>query len=303
VAIAEVKNANDQKKLIIAGALGLLLILALWWMFFGFGGSSKPNPGSAVVKASPSPSPVSGRTQQAQKPDQNIDLSELTPIDYHSAPPVLSDGGRNIFAYYVPPPPPPSPLPSPSPTPTPPMMVTFISPSSVFARTDDFRLDVGGDKFTPAAHINIDGRDLPSSYVNPQQLSTTVPASMIANPGQRQISVRTGDGKLYSNSVTLTVNAPPVPNYNYVGLIGKPRRIGDTAILQDKSSKEILTVQRGDTLPGGRFRVTSISEREIVLVDTVLKIKAPPLPMTNEDGKTFPPGRPTPRVQSEDDEP
>ena len=99
-----------------------------------------------------------------------------------------------------------------------------------------------------------------------------------------------------------TLTPFPPPNYNYIGIIGKPRHIGDTALLQDKSNKEILGVQRGDVV-GGRFRVTSISDRELVLVDTNLKIKHL-IAMTNEGDKgSFPQGRPTPRVASEDDEP
>ena len=87
----------------------------------------------------------------------------------------------------------------------------------------------------------------------------------------RQVTVRNNDGKLYSNTITLNVTPPPVPNYNYVGIIGK-RGSNDTAVLQDKSSKDLLSVQRGDVM-GGRFRVNSISEREVVLVDTTLKIR------------------------------
>ena len=83
--------------------------------------------------------------------------------------------------------------------------------------------------------------------------------------------MRSNDGQLYSNTITLTVTPPPVPNYNYIGIIGKPR-FNDTAVLQDKSSKELVNVQRGDLL-GGRFRVSSISEKEIVVVDATLKIR------------------------------
>src|SRR6185503_9604477 len=49
-------------------------------------------------------------------------------------------------------------------------------------------------------------------------------------------------------------------------------RVTDTALVQDKNNKNILTVYRGDIL-SGRFRVTSISEKELVLTDTSLKIK------------------------------
>ena len=39
----------------------------------------------------------------------------------------------------------------------------------------------------------------------------------------------------------------------------------DTALVQDKNNKNILNVYRGDVL-SGRFRVTSISDKELVLI-------------------------------------
>ena len=112
--------------------------------------------------------------------------------------------------------------------------------------------------------------------------------------------LRSADGKLYSNTLTISVAAPPIPNYSYIGIIGTPRYV-DTAILLDKSSKETLNVQRGDLL-GGKFRVTSISEKEIVVVDSNLKVKHT-LAMTSQGDKGNPLQRPTPRVDTEDDEP
>lgn len=302
MATAELKISNDQKKLILAIGLGIAAIVALWWTLFGFGASSRPKSNVArVPSASPSPDNRSQRT----KTDGDADLTpdDLRPINYPGSSPVVPEARRNVFAFYVPPPPAPSPPPPPpTPTPTPPLLLAAISPSNVFAGTADFSLDVTGDKFTPAVHVVIDGRELPTRYKSPQQLSATVSAAMIATAGQRQVIAKTSDGKLYSTSATLIVTAPPKPNYTYIGIIGKTRHIGDTALLQEKASKEILNVQRGDVL-GGRFRVTSISERELVLVDTNLMIKHT-LPLTNEGEKgAFPQGRPTPRVASEDDDP
>jgi len=99
-----------------------------------------------------------------------------------------------------------------------------------------------------------------------------VTADLIANPGNRRIEVRTADGALYSNVVSLTVTAPPDPrnSFSYIGLIGKPRG-NDIAVLQDKNNKDLLNVQRGD-LVGGRFRLTSISDKELKLIDVNLKI-------------------------------
>jgi hypothetical protein len=53
---------------------------------------------------------------------------------------------------------------------------------------------------------------------------------------------------------------------------------------------------------GGRFRVTSISEKELVLVDTNLKIKHT-IAFTSQTDRNNPLQRPAPRVESEDDEP
>ena len=115
--------------------------------------------------------------------------------------------------------------------------------------------------------------------------------------------MRTHDNSLYSDPAVMNVAAPPVPNYLYVGIISPNNRVDDVAIVQDKgSNKNIMNVHRGDVL-GGRFRVTSISDKELVMVDTTLKIQHK-LAMT-EGEKNFnnPLTRPTPRVESEDDEP
>jgi hemin uptake protein HemP len=177
------------------------------------------------------------------------------------------------------------------------MAISSLSPSTVYARTADFSLEITGDKFTPAIRVTVDGRELPTRFISSQQLFTTVPAAFISIPGARQVMARTNDGKLYSNSITLNVTPPPLPNYNFVGIIGKPRG-NDTAVLQKKGDKELLNVYRGDVLEG-RFRVNSISEREVVLVDTTLKIRHT-IPFTIDTSvppQTRPPVR---RVESEE---
>jgi hypothetical protein len=190
--------------------------------------------------------------------------------------------------------------PTPTPTPTPPVLLATISPANVFAKTADFTLEISGDKITSQLRVVVDNNELPTRYIGPQQLSATVPAALIANPGSRPIMLRSADGKLYSNTLTLSVAEAPKPNYTYIGIIGTPRHI-DTAILQDKGNKETLNVQRGDLL-GGRFRVTSISDKEVVVVDSNLKVKHT-LAMTTQGDRSNPLQRPTPKVDSEDDEP
>jgi hypothetical protein len=300
----DIQNPSERKKLIGAGVLGMLALVLLWWTFVGFGTS-----GSKVSSTAEngSKAPLSRSTLSKAQPQTPVELKgdlldQLRPVDYVYSLPNVPEAKRNIFVYYEPPPPPPvkpSVTPTPTPTPTPPVLLASLSPSNVFARTSDFTLEVSGDKFTPQLKVLIDNNEMATRYISPQQLSATVLAVVIANPGGRQVMLRSADGALYSNSVALSVAAPPIPNFTYVGIIGTHRHI-DTAILQDKASKEILNVQRGDLL-GGRFRVTSISEKELIVVDSNLKIKHTLAYSTQgERGNAL--QRPTPRVEGEDDE-
>lgn len=303
MAVAAARESTDQKKLFLAIGLGVLALLALWWTFFGFGSSSKPpakNSKPAVATATPAPR----NDDRPNQPEPPADAFYIAVIGSTTGPTAVPEPRRNIFAFYVPPP---TPVPTqaviiPTPPPPPPLLLAAVSPANVYARTDDFTLDVTGDKFTPAVRVLVDSRELPTRFVSAQQLSARVPAAVIASAGSRTVEVKSPDGLLYSTKVSINVQAPPIPNYGYVGIIGKPHNIGDTAILQDKSNKEILTVQRGDVV-GGRFRVSSISDRELVFMDTTLKIKhSITMSMEGERG-AFPQGRPTPRVAAEDDEP
>ena len=304
----DLNKPGEQKKLIGAGILGFAAIIVLWWVLFGFGsgGSSRNTNGNARAAVSP----TAARTQAGpQHPNQDVspDVAELasyTPIDYQPTSYSAPEARRNIFAYYVPPS---SPTPAikeaaPSPTPPPPILLASVSPANVYARSTDFKLEIAGDKFTPATKIYFDGRELATTYTGPQQLSANVSAAMIAAPGSRSVIVRTADNSLYSNPATVNVAAPPTPNFTYIGIISTRTRVEDTAIVQDRGNKQVLNVHRGDPL-GGRFRVTSISDKELVLMDTSLKIKHT-LPMTEADKNSGNPlTRPTPRVESEDDEP
>lgn len=292
-----IQNPAERKKLIGAAVLGLLAIILLWWAFIGFGSNGPVR----VGQNTPRPSPTPLRTGQSNVPVDIVD--QLRPVDDDYTLLAVPEAGRNIFVYYVPPPKPPVEVrvATPTPTPVPPVLLASVNPSNVFARTGDFTLEVTGDKFTSQLQILIDNNPVPTRYRGAQELSATVPAAMIANPGARQIMLRSPDGSLYSNVASINVAAPPVPNYAYVGILGTNRYTTDTAILQDKGSKEMFNAQRGDLL-AGRFRVTSISEKEIVMMDTNLKIRhAIALASQAERGNQL--QRPAPRVESEDDEP
>jgi len=314
----EAPSIFERYKPIIAIVIGVVALILIARMFFGGSSSSNSNIKKRNTNSRPMISSASSRTtindaptlSPAQLREQKEEYVP-TPIAYESIAPSMSEVGRNIFAFYTPPPPPVKTptvavvtVPS---TPTPPqpqLILASISPSNVYARTGDFTLEVTGDKFTPAARINMDGRELSTRFISPQQLSATVPASLIAGDGARQIAVRTPDGALFSNTATLNVQSPPTPNYTYVGIIGGPR-YNDTAVLKDKTSNELLNFQRGEIV-GGRFRITSISERELVLTDTSLRVKHT-LAFTGDAASSNPSGRSGPTsprpVQSDDDEP
>jgi hypothetical protein len=297
----DIRNPSERKKVVGAAVLGLLAIILLWWTFIGFGSSNNNVSQRVAPRPTPKPARIVPPTVEANLIDQ-LRPDQLRPVNSVFSLPSVPEAKRNIFVYYEPPPKVvvEAPVPTPTPTPTPPVLLASVNPSNVFARTGDFTLEISGDKFTSQLKVLIDNNPLPTRYLGPQQLSASVPAALIANPGTRQIMLRSPDGTLHSNISTLNVAVPPAPNYAYVGILGTRVYI-DTAILQDKTSKEMLNAQRGDLL-GGRFRVTSISEKELVLVDTNLKIKHA-IAMTSQGDRGNPPQRPAPRVESEDDEP
>ena len=302
--LVDLTKPGEKKKVIWAGALGLVAIVFLWWTLIGF--DSGPTP-ATTARATPTPTPqrpVGRNTANGTAPSPDINtLAAFTEILYEPSSYNPPEPKRNIFAFYVPPPPTtvvPT-TPTPPPEPPPPVLLASVSPANVYARTGDFKLEAAGNTFSPDMRIFVDGRELATSYKSPQQLSTTISASLITAPGVRQVVVRTPDNRLYSNAMQINVAAPPVPNYSYIGIISPTNRVDDIALVQDKNNKSMISVYRGDVL-SGRFRVTSISEKELVMVDTNLKIKHT-IAMSEGDKGGGPLSRPTPRVDAEDDEP
>lgn len=282
MALFEGKTPSERNKLIAAIVLGALALLALSYMFFG--SSSTPtrvaNANGGRTVTTQTTNTTTNTTARSTTPvltpnDVRAEADQMPPhpIDISMPLPSVPEAGRNIFAFYVPPKPTPAPVVVPTPTPAPPptLVLSGISPTNVYAHTGEFTVQVTGDKFTPAVRIYFGDAELATRFVSAQQLSANVPAPLIGFEGARQISVRTSDGQLFSNTATLNVMAAPTPNFSFVGILGD-QRYSDTAILKDKNTKQLLNVQRGDVV-GGRFRVTSISEREVWLTDTSLRIK------------------------------
>lgn len=285
--IFEGKSPSERNKLIAAMTLGALALLSLVYTFSGLVMSGKKT--TVNVKVSPTPtatgSSTSGTTQTASVPKINdqeyINDYIITPVVY-TPPGYAPEAGRNIFAFYEPPPPTPyvpTPIPvvqektpiPPTPTPPPPFTLAYVSPQSVFAGQKTFRLEVNGDKFTTDALIIWNGSQLPTNYVSPQKLTADISANLIAAEGTQSIEVRSPDGK-YSVPVQLVVQAPPKPNYQYIGMISRSRGNNDMATLiePNKPTATPFNVRLNDIIPGGRFRTISISKNEVVMEDTML---------------------------------
>lgn len=276
MSLFEGKTTAERNKTIAALALGVIALFFIVRMFFG-SSSDETTTNTNTRRTTNTNTRTTATTANAlatDAPDPSLVVPQ--PVDYRPITPGIPSVGRNIFAYYVRPPAPVKKLPDapmlppPTPEPTPPLLVASLSPANVFARTGEFALQINGDKFTPQTRVYLDAQELPTKFINAQNLSTNVPPNFIASPGARQVVVRTPDNQLYSNSATLNVSAPPTPDFTYVGVMIRPRG-NDTAMLKDKKG-ELISVQRGD-LVGGRFRVSSISSREVEFTDQQLKIK------------------------------
>lgn len=287
MALLEGKTPKERKQLILAIVLGTVALSFLGYMFlFASSGGGSTTAARPTFKSPKTAQTPSTGTQIAPSPDPQIDTPPQ-PLNINWTMPDAPTATRNIFAYFIPPPPTVKAIPkasaslTPTPAPTPPWILAGINPSNVTARTSDFTLEVSGDKFTPAAHIYIDNQELPTQVSSDKRVTANVPAAFIASPGARQVAVRSSDGQLFSNTATLNITAPPVPQYTYIGLLGRrPGSRGgkDTAMLKKLGSTgnnadDIISVPLGGTIQDGRFRVTSLNERSIEFTDTQLNIK------------------------------
>jgi hypothetical protein len=270
------KSPAERNKIIAVIVLGALAIITLAYTFLP-GSSPKRKTTTANKEANNNSSLAQGKSNQIQLPEE-IRAEELpTSIPDDPFPPTGAiESSRNIFALYDPSDKPAvaampalnKPSPIPSPTPPPPMVLARVNPQMVYARSKDFTLEVIGDKFTPETRILFNGQEVATQFVNAQRLTAQVSSGLISGEGQRQIMVRTPDGKLFSNVAGFMVQAPPMPNFNFVGLVARRGYNNDTATLQDKASKQYQNVRLGESI--GRFKVASISSKEVVMQDNEL---------------------------------
>ena len=284
--IFEGKSPAERNKTIAAIVLGVMALIALTYTFGGMFFSSKKT--TVAVTVSPTPTPKTsvpkGDTQNSTLPSQeDVDFQyTTTPVVYIPGKFYAPDAGRNIFAFYEPPPPTPyvtpavvlktpTPVPPPVPTPTPDFLVGFVTPQSVYSGSKTFRLEVNGDKFTPDSVILFNGGQLPTTFISPQKLVADIPANMIAGEGARVITV-IAPGGLHSNNVSLNVQAPPTPQFQYIGMIARKRYNNDTAYFQEQGKPTPISGRLNDVF-GGRFRLVSISAAETIFEDVSLGFK------------------------------
>lgn len=308
MALFEGKSPAERNKTIAAFVLGGLALFALF-MAFGpsFGGSS------TSVSVTVTPTPRAGTTPRreigpVEMPSQaEQDLGYMIPVFYDQRFFSAPDPGRNIFAFYEPPRPCPecptpipvsTPIPTPSPSPPLPFELTGLAPQSVYQGSKAFRIEVAGDRFTPDAKIYFNNMELPTTFLGPQRLAANVPADTIANQGNPQVMVRTPDGKGYSLPTFFTIQAPPRPQFKYIGMIARRLGNNDTAYFEEQG-RQMPTPYRLNDVVSGRFRLVNISSEKVVLEDVNLGFRhsvelSRPAPGTASSQPTGPGGRPFP---------
>ena len=303
MALFEGKTSSERNKIIAAAVLGVVALIFLYLAF----GRSPGGTTTATTKSSPTPNPA-GLTININRPVATLPTAseqdfayQTTPVLYQPGNAFAPDAGRNIFAFYEPPAPcksncPPSPIPSPTPvkppTPLPPpqIFVASVNPQTVYAGARGFRLELNGDKFTPDSHIYFNQSELPTTFINAQKIVADIPAKYISTEGSPQIIVQTPDGKLYSNQMMMTVQAPPKPTMLYIGMIGRKRYNNDTAYFTENEKSAPFGARLNDVL-SGRFRLVDISPAEVIFEDTNLGFRHHVLISRGIAIGSMPPGR------------
>lgn len=88
-------------------------------------------------------------------------------------------------------------------------LLSFLSPNTIQAGGPSFALTLTGSQFQPGAVAYAGNQPLSTTVLSANQIAATVPAGIIAAPGQFPVFVANPNG-LRSNTLTFTVTAPPL---------------------------------------------------------------------------------------------
>lgn len=264
---------RDKKLKMLAGGLGVLLTLVVYFQFF-YGGSSTPTPppgrGQAATQVTPTPFvrviPRDTRIEQ-------VAITEPLPLELLNARHSAGSGtGRNIFIYPTPTPTPsPKPVPTPTPPPPPPITIAGLNPSGVIARTKAFDLVIMGAKIPRDAVAIVNGQNLPTAFISDAQLKVAVPATSIKAPGDLRVEVRSlSNPSLYSNHLNLVVGQPPVPPYLFVALVINSKGV-KIAVLKSQAEGKFINVRQGEALDR-KWKVLTIGNQSIEILDVEYNI-------------------------------
>jgi hypothetical protein len=91
------------------------------------------------------------------------------------------------------------------------LRIDSVAPSSIIAGTRSLTLVVRGGSFNSSAVVLWDGAPLPTTFVSGTELTASVLAELLAQPGQHAVAAGVL-GSRASNSIPFTVEAPPPPN-------------------------------------------------------------------------------------------
>jgi hypothetical protein len=117
------------------------------------------------------------------------------------------------------------------------LAVTGWSPATVPAGTSDLALTIGGTQFASGDSLTANGSALPITVVNSITITTTIPASMLAQPGNIQIVVSNPANQHASFMFTIMAGPPPVAAVS-------PNTLTFSAqLVTTKSSAQNVTIQ------------------------------------------------------------
>ena len=90
-----------------------------------------------------------------------------------------------------------------------PISIASVSPGTAPLGTTPLTITLTGNGFTSTSVVEVNGAAIPTQVQSSISLTATIPAANLANPGSLKLLVYDPQSKISSNTVQLTVTAPP----------------------------------------------------------------------------------------------